>query len=165
VADSLFKPSVFLDLCVVARSLVNEIVVKAGGRTCRIIRIWRARGGRGRVRRLSGRCSRSGRSEPRCSLRLKEPQDPPFGNQGWGTRLSEGWNDMSAWPIYTDVVGAPFRIGERVRVGGSKDETFDRSFKGRVGSVEYFEYECGCGQSYGKRREWNCSEAGRCSAK
>jgi hypothetical protein len=30
-ADSLFKPSVFLDLCVVARSLVNEIVVKAGG--------------------------------------------------------------------------------------------------------------------------------------
>jgi hypothetical protein len=29
-ADSLFKPSVFLDLCVVARSLVNEIVVKAG---------------------------------------------------------------------------------------------------------------------------------------
>src|SRR6266481_6748237 len=48
--------------------------------------IWSASGGRGRLRRLSGRCSRSGRSEPRFSLRLKETQDPPFGNQGWGTR-------------------------------------------------------------------------------
>jgi hypothetical protein len=55
---------------------------------------------------------------------------------------------MTARPIYTDVDGAPFRIGERVRVGDSKDETFDRSFKGRVGSVEYFEYDCGCGQSF-----------------
>jgi hypothetical protein len=55
---------------------------------------------------------------------------------------------MSASPIYIAVDGAPFRIGERVRVRDSKDETFDRSFKGRVGSVEYFEYECGCGQSY-----------------
>jgi hypothetical protein len=55
---------------------------------------------------------------------------------------------MSASPIYIDVEGAPFRIGERVRVGGSNDETFDRCFKGRLGLVEYFEYECGCGQSF-----------------
>ena len=57
-------------------------------------------------------------------------------------------NDMTARPIYTDVDGAQFGIGERVGVGDSKDETFDRSFKGRVGSVKYFEYDCGCGQSF-----------------
>ena len=51
-------------------------------------------------------------------------------------------------PIYGDVEGATFRIGERLRIVGSKDETFDTSYKGRVGSVEYFEYQCGCGQTY-----------------
>jgi len=55
---------------------------------------------------------------------------------------------VGARPIYVDVDGAPFKIGERVRVTDSKDETFDRSFKGRIGVIEYFEYECGCGQSY-----------------
>jgi hypothetical protein len=51
-------------------------------------------------------------------------------------------------PIYVDVKGAPFKMGERVRVTDSTDETFDRSFKGRIGIVEYLEYQCGCGQSY-----------------
>jgi hypothetical protein len=51
-------------------------------------------------------------------------------------------------PIYVDVDGAPFKIGERVRVTDSKDETFDYSLKGQIGVVEYFEYECGCGQHY-----------------
>jgi hypothetical protein len=40
--------------------------------------IWSARGGRGRLRRLSGRCSRSGRSESCCGLRLEELRDPPL---------------------------------------------------------------------------------------
>jgi hypothetical protein len=56
--------------------------------------------------------------------------------------------NASTSPIYKNVQGAPFRIGESVRVVGSEDETFDRSYKRRVGTIEYFEYECGCGQSY-----------------
>jgi hypothetical protein len=32
---------------------------------------------------------------------------------------------MSQNPIYNNVRGAPFRIGESVRVVGSEDETFD----------------------------------------
>jgi hypothetical protein len=55
---------------------------------------------------------------------------------------------MGPRPIYLDIDGAPFRVGERVRVTDSGDETFERSYKGRIGIVEYFEYECGCGQSY-----------------
>jgi hypothetical protein len=56
---------------------------------------------------------------------------------------------MGRNPIYHDVKGAPFRIGERVRVfSGGPDETFNPRFTGRVGSVKYLEYECGCGQSY-----------------
>ena len=58
------------------------------------------------------------------------------------------WDAMAPKPIYIDVDGAPFKIGDRVRVTDSRDETFDRSYKGRIGTVEYFEYECGCGQSY-----------------
>jgi hypothetical protein len=56
--------------------------------------------------------------------------------------------NMSQNPIYDNVHGAPSRIGESVRVHGSQDETFDPSYKRRVGTIEYFEYECGCGQSY-----------------
>ena len=51
-------------------------------------------------------------------------------------------------PVYGDVVGAPFKIGERVRVTRGQDETFDALYKRHVGIVEYFEYSCGCGQSY-----------------
>jgi len=55
---------------------------------------------------------------------------------------------MSANPLYHDVEGAPFRIGEGVRIVCSEDDTFDRAFLGRIGIVKYFEYECGCGQSF-----------------
>ena|SRR5258708_35879653 len=55
---------------------------------------------------------------------------------------------MGRRPIYVDVDGAPFKIGDRVRVTRGTDETFDPSYKGRVGIVEYLEYGCGCGQSY-----------------
>ena len=53
-----------------------------------------------------------------------------------------------ALPIYGDVCGAPFRVGQRVQVASSKDETFNTSYRRRIGTVEYFEYHCGCGQSY-----------------
>lgn len=55
---------------------------------------------------------------------------------------------MGRSPIYDNVRGAPFEIGERVRVTSSKDETFDSRYKGRVGTIEYLEYQCGCGQTY-----------------
>ena len=55
---------------------------------------------------------------------------------------------MGPRPIRADVKGAPFKIGNAVRVTRGSDETFDPSYRGRVGIVEYLEYECGCGQSY-----------------
>jgi hypothetical protein len=55
---------------------------------------------------------------------------------------------MGSNPIHHDVGGAPFRIGERVHILSSKDETLDHRFVGRIGSVKYLEYECGCGQTY-----------------
>ena len=61
------------------------------------------------------------------------------------------FNDLvskSRQPIRHDLRGAPFRIAERVRVVESKDETFDRHYRGRIGTVSYFEYDCGCGQRY-----------------
>lgn len=44
---------------------------------------------------------------------------------------------MGRKPMYVDVDGAPFNIGERVRVTRGADETFDPSYKGRAGIVEY----------------------------
>lgn len=55
---------------------------------------------------------------------------------------------MGRQPIYHNVKGAPFNIGDRVRVLGGTDETFNPGYKGRVGTVRYFEYSCGCGQTY-----------------
>ena len=47
-----------------------------------------------------------------------------------------------------NVRGAPFQIGLRVRVVRAADDTITRSRIGRVGRVVYYEYDCGCGQSY-----------------
>lgn len=55
---------------------------------------------------------------------------------------------MPRSPIYNDVAGAPYKIGDRVRVVRGTDETFDGAYKGRRGAVAYFEYKCGCGQTY-----------------
>jgi hypothetical protein len=55
---------------------------------------------------------------------------------------------MRASPIFHDVKGAPFRIGDRVLIVGSKDETFNPTYLGLVGTVKYLEYNCGCGQTY-----------------
>ena len=50
--------------------------------------------------------------------------------------------------IYTDVPGAPYRIGTPVRVTQLVDETGNRKWLRRTGHVKYFDYFCGCGQTY-----------------
>ncbi|MCW5555847.1 MAG: hypothetical protein KIS67_27280 [Verrucomicrobiae bacterium] len=50
--------------------------------------------------------------------------------------------------IYKNVDDAPFRIGDKVRVVFLADETADRKFLRRVGTVHYFEYTRGCGQRF-----------------
>jgi hypothetical protein len=48
----------------------------------------------------------------------------------------------------TDVRGAPFKIGTSVRVVQLTDETANRAWLGRTGTVKFFSYDCGCGQTY-----------------
>ena len=50
--------------------------------------------------------------------------------------------------LYRDVVGAPYKIGQEVRVTFLCDETADPSFLWMDGVVEHLDYDCGCGQSY-----------------
>ena len=51
--------------------------------------------------------------------------------------------------IYIDVPGgAPFKIGTTVRVVQLVDETGNRTWRGLTGVVKYFDYACGCGQSF-----------------
>jgi|GEM_PF-7104590 len=49
-----------------------------------------------------------------------------------------------------DIDGAPFKINDHVRVlnNPSGDDTFDSRFVDEDGFVIYFEYDCGCGQSF-----------------
>ena len=53
-------------------------------------------------------------------------------------------------PLYKDVDSAPFHIGDRVKVlnNPNNDETFDEKFVFKSGVIDYFEYECGCGQYF-----------------
>jgi len=51
-------------------------------------------------------------------------------------------------PIHSDVTDAPFRIGQGVLVWRLADGEADASFLGMKGVVEYYEYDCGCGQSF-----------------
>lgn len=51
-------------------------------------------------------------------------------------------------PIHENVTGAPFRVGQTVRVCQLVDETGLRKFLARKGTVEHLEYSCGCGQSF-----------------
>jgi hypothetical protein len=51
-------------------------------------------------------------------------------------------------PIRSNVKGAPFAIGQSVRVSQLVDETGRAKFLGLEGKVEHFEYSCGCGQTY-----------------
>jgi hypothetical protein len=87
-------------------------------------------------------------------LRINELAVEVLGLRAEGLRMKTVGEWLKQHPgvrakaIHDNVRGAPFKIGERVRVVGSKDETFDPRYKRRVGVVEYFEYQCGCGQSY-----------------
>ena len=47
-----------------------------------------------------------------------------------------------------NIEGAPFSIGQRVRVTSLTDETGEPRFMGQVGVVEHYEYDCGCGQVF-----------------
>jgi len=53
-------------------------------------------------------------------------------------------------PLYKNVYGSSFNIGEKVQVlnNPNKDETFDEQFAFKSGIIIYFEYECGCGQNF-----------------
>ena len=49
---------------------------------------------------------------------------------------------------FDHIEGAPVEVRARVLVSCAADETGNRANIGREGTVEYLEYECGCGQSY-----------------
>ena len=53
-------------------------------------------------------------------------------------------------PLRENISGAPFDIGDRVKVlnNPNKDKTFDNKFIFKSGMVVYFEYKCGCGQHF-----------------
>ncbi len=55
-----------------------------------------------------------------------------------------------AVPIFADVPGAPFKIGQFVKVLRLVDDTGESSFLGKSGIVEHLEYSCGCGQLFPK---------------
>ena len=48
----------------------------------------------------------------------------------------------------SNVEGAPFSIGQSIIVCGVADWAADRSFLFRRGIIAYFNYDCGCGQTY-----------------
>jgi len=49
-----------------------------------------------------------------------------------------------------DIDGAPYKIGDKVKVNNNPnmDETFNNRFFNAICEVIYFEYECGCGQTF-----------------
>jgi hypothetical protein len=55
---------------------------------------------------------------------------------------------MPAVPRRKNIPGAPFRIGMRVKVVRGRDDTITPGRVGCVGVVVYYEYDCGCGQTY-----------------
>jgi hypothetical protein len=63
-------------------------------------------------------------------------------------RRKAGWSLNKPRHIFTDVAGAPFRIGTFVRVVRLADETGSRTWLGRTGTIKYFDYACGCGQTF-----------------
>jgi hypothetical protein len=50
--------------------------------------------------------------------------------------------------LFTNVKGAPFRIGDTVKVIQIADFSASKNLVGKIGTVKFFEYSCGCGQSY-----------------
>lgn len=53
-----------------------------------------------------------------------------------------------AEPIFVNVLGAPFQIGDVVRVIQIVDSTCNQKLVDKTGTVQYLEYSCGCGQTY-----------------
>ena len=53
-------------------------------------------------------------------------------------------------PLYKNVDGAPFKIGDKIKVlnNPNNDETFNKLFISKSGLVTYYDYECGCGQNF-----------------
>ncbi|ODS32957.1 MAG: hypothetical protein SCARUB_01896 [Candidatus Scalindua rubra] len=55
-------------------------------------------------------------------------------------------------PNYTfkNIKGAPFKISDKVLVldNPNNDNSFNNEFVGKKGHVFYFEYDCGCGQTF-----------------
>ena len=49
-----------------------------------------------------------------------------------------------------DIDGAPYKIGQKVKVlnNPNKDDTFDMKFANKKGEIIFFEYDCGCGQTF-----------------
>lgn len=49
-----------------------------------------------------------------------------------------------------DIEGAPFKIGSKVKISNniSEDSTFDKKYSNKKGEVVFFEYDCGCGQTF-----------------
>lgn len=54
--------------------------------------------------------------------------------------------------ITVNIPGFPISIGDRVKVlsNPNNDLTFDDKYSNKIGSVIYFNFNCGCGQSYPK---------------
>ena len=52
--------------------------------------------------------------------------------------------------LYYSVLDAPFKIGAKVTTldNPNNDETFNKQFSFKTGMIIYFEYECGCGQTF-----------------
>jgi hypothetical protein len=50
--------------------------------------------------------------------------------------------------VRQNVRGAPFLISDTVTVCRLADDTANRSYLFKRGVVEYFNYSCGCGQTY-----------------
>lgn len=62
--------------------------------------------------------------------------------------MSKPAKGSQARHVHVDVAGAPYRIGTPVRVVQLVDETGNRRWLGRMGVVKFFDYSCGCGQTY-----------------
>lgn len=52
-----------------------------------------------------------------------------------------------AIPLYKNIAGAPFSIEATVRVVLALDDGAE-PYLDRIGTIEYYEYNCGCGQTF-----------------
>ncbi len=50
--------------------------------------------------------------------------------------------------LVANVKGAPFRIGDIVKVVYATDDTFNPYYMNHIGTIVHFDYSCGCGQTF-----------------